>query len=83
MFGVMEFMTFAPPVVTSALIHSGPGAESLIEASVAWQQLDTNLEDAAGIIAAVSSLTGVWQGPSSLAMTQAVEPYLETIDSEL
>jgi PPE-repeat protein len=77
MFGVMEFMSFAPPEVTSALIHSGPGAESLIEASVAWQQLGSNLEESAASSAvAVSSLTGVWQGPSALAMTQAVEPYL-------
>jgi hypothetical protein len=38
MFGVMEFMTFAPPDVTSALIHSGPGAESLqaVEPYISW-----------------------------------------------
>ncbi len=76
MWGVMEFITL-PPEVTSALIHSGPGAESLIEASGAWQRLATNLEESAGInVAALSSLTGAWHGPSSLAMTQAVEPYL-------
>jgi PPE-repeat protein len=76
MFGVMEFMTL-PPEVMSALIHSGPGAEPLVEASVAWQQLGSNLEESAASSAvAVSSLTGVWQGPSALAMTQAVEPYL-------
>ena len=76
MFGVMEFMTL-PPEVMSALIHSGPGAEPLVEASVAWQQLGSNLEESAASSAvAVSSLTGVWQGPSPLAMTQAVEPYL-------
>jgi PPE-repeat protein len=72
----MEFMTF-PPEVTSALIHSGPGAESLIEASAAWQQLGTNLEESAGVTAvALSSLVGSWQGPSAIAMAQAVEPYL-------
>jgi PPE-repeat protein len=72
----MEF-TALPPEVTSALIHSGPGAESLIEASGAWQRLGASLEESAGINAeALSSLTGVWQGPSALAMTQAVEPYL-------
>jgi PPE-repeat protein len=66
-----------PPEITSALIHSGPGAESLIEASGAWQQLGSNLEDSARSYAAVlSSLTGTWHGPSSLAMTQAVEPYI-------
>jgi PPE-repeat protein len=76
MFGVIEFMTF-PPEVTSALIHSGPGVESLIEASAAWQQLGTNLEESAGVTAvALSSLVGSWQGPSAIAMAQAVEPYL-------
>jgi PPE-repeat protein len=72
----MEFTTL-PPEVISALIHSGPGAESLIEASGAWQRLGTNLEESAGINgAALSSLIEDWQGPSSLAMAQAVEPYL-------
>ena len=76
MFGVIEFTTL-PPEVTSALIHSGPGAESLIEASAAWQQLGTSLEESGAHTAAtVSSLTGAWQGPSAVAMTQAVEPYL-------
>jgi PPE-repeat protein len=72
----MEFITL-PPEITSALIHSGPGAESLIEASRAWQQLGTNLEDSAeNYVAALSSLSGTWHGPSSAAMAQAVEPYL-------
>ena len=46
MFSAMEFTTL-PPEITSALIHSGPGAESLIGASEAWQQLGTDLEDQA------------------------------------
>jgi PPE-repeat protein len=72
----MEFITL-PPEVTSALIHSGPGAESLIAASGAWQQLGTNLEDSAeNYVAALSSLAETWHGPSSAAMVQAVEPYL-------
>jgi PPE-repeat protein len=72
----MEFTTL-PPEVTSALIHSGPGAESLIAASGAWQKLGVNLEDSAENYAAtLSSLTGTWQGPSSAAMAQAVQPYL-------
>src|ERR1700744_2124776 len=72
----MEFTTL-PPEVTSALIHSGPGAESLIAASGAWQQLGTNLEDSAeNYRAALSSLIETWHGPSSPAMAQAVQPYL-------
>jgi len=66
-----------PPEVTSALIHTGPGAESLIEASEAWQQLGANLEDSAeNYGATLSSLVGTWRGASSKAMVQAVEPYL-------
>jgi PPE-repeat protein len=72
----MEFTTL-PPEITSALIHTGPGAESLIAASGAWQQLGTNLEDTAESYASsLSSLTGTWHGASSTAMVQAVEPYM-------
>ena len=72
----MEFTTL-PPEVTSALIHSGPGAESFLAASGAWQQLGTNLEDSAeNYLAALSSLGESWHGPSSTAMVQAAEPYL-------
>jgi PPE-repeat protein len=71
----MDFL--APPEVTSALIHSGPGAESLIEAAGAWQRLSTELENAATSYASVlSPLTAAWNGPSSSAMVQAVEPYV-------
>jgi PPE-repeat protein len=72
----MEFTTL-PPEVTSALIHTGPGAESLIEASEAWQQLGANLEDSAeNYGATLSSLVGTWRGASSTTMVQAVEPYV-------
>jgi PPE-repeat protein len=77
----MEFMT-RPPEVTSALIHSGPGAESLIEASGAWQRLGTNLDESAeNYGATLSSLTGTWHGPSSSAMVQAVQSYLTWLRS--
>jgi PPE-repeat protein len=77
----MEF-TALPPEVTSVLIHSGPGAESLIDASGAWQRLGASLEESAGINgAALSSLIGAWRGHSALAMTQAVEPYLTWLRS--
>lgn len=72
----MEF-TALPPDVTSALIHAGPGAESLIEASGAWQRLGTDLEETAGAYTAVlSALASDWHGPSTLAMIDAAVPYL-------
>ncbi|HEY2199963.1 MAG TPA: PPE family protein [Mycobacterium sp.] len=72
----MEFTTL-PPEVISALIHSGPGAESLANAAAAWQQLSANLEDAADNYAAsLSSMDEAWYGPSSAAMFQAVTPYV-------
>jgi PPE-repeat protein len=72
----MEFTTL-PPEVISALIHSGPGAESLANAAAAWQQLSANLEDAADNYASsLSSMDESWYGPSSAAMFQAVTPYV-------
>jgi PPE-repeat protein len=66
-----------PPEVTSALIHSGPGAGSLIEASAAWQRLTTELENsAATYTSALSALSESWKGPSSAAMVEAVQPYV-------
>jgi PPE-repeat protein len=71
-----------PPEVVSARIHAGPGAESLIEASGAWQRLGTSLEESAGInAAALSSLNESWQGPSATAMAESVEPYLSWLRS--
>jgi len=76
MTGPMDFTTL-PPEITSALIHSGPGSESLVAASGAWQQLGTSLEDAAeSYSTTLSSLAGTWHGPSSAAMVQAVAPYV-------
>jgi PPE-repeat protein len=66
-----------PPEITAALIHSGPGAGSWIEASGVWQQLGIELEESVPNFASVlSSLTDAWSGPSSTAMIEAVEPYL-------
>src|SRR5208337_291476 len=66
-----------PPEITSALIHSGPGAWSLIEAAGVWQELSIELEESvSSYTSELSSLTGAWRGPSSMAMAQAVEPYL-------
>ena len=66
-----------PPEITSALIHSGPGAWSLIDAAAVWQELSLELEQALnGYTMELSALAAVWQGPSSAALTEAVQPYL-------
>ncbi|OSC27654.1 hypothetical protein B8W69_13310 [Mycobacterium vulneris] len=68
---------FAPPEVTSTLIHTGPGAGSLIEAAGAWQRLAVELENSVSTYAStLSSLIESWDGPSAMAMLQAVQPYL-------
>jgi PPE-repeat protein len=72
----MEFTTL-PPEVISALIHSGPGSESLANAAAAWRQLGADLEDAAdSYAAAVSSMADGWHGPSAAAMSASAAPYL-------
>lgn len=66
-----------PPEITSALIHAGPGAWSMIDAAAAWQELSAELEGAASsYVSELASLTATWRGPSALAMAQAFEPYL-------
>ncbi|WP_019728783.1 PPE family protein, partial [Mycobacterium avium] len=67
-----------PPEVTSALIHAGPGAWSWIEAAGVWQQLSMELEQSASSYTAeLAALSTTWQGPSALAMTRALEPYVD------
>ncbi len=66
-----------PPEITSALIHAGPGAWSMIDAAGAWQELGAALEAAASSYASeLASTMATWQGPSALSMAQAFEPYL-------
>ncbi|OBJ71412.1 PPE family protein [Mycobacterium sp. 1274756.6] len=67
-----------PPEVISALIYAGPGPESMVAASVAWQQLAAELRaTAGGYTAAITTLTGEgWQGPSSAAMAAAAQPVI-------
>ncbi len=68
----MDF--WAPPEITSALIHSGPGPGSLLTAANVWQQLATELgQTAADYASIVASIP--WQGPSATAMTLSTLPY--------
>ncbi|OBG91494.1 hypothetical protein A5697_09880 [Mycobacterium sp. E3251] len=69
----MDF--WAPPEITSALIHSGPGPGSWLTAAEAWRQLAIELgQTAAGYASIVTSIP--WQGPSATAMTASTLPYV-------
>ncbi|MBX9983073.1 MAG: hypothetical protein CK429_20170 [Mycobacterium sp.] len=77
----MDFIGL-PPEVTSALIHSGPGAAPLVDAGYAWQRLGYDLEESiraySPVLAAVAE---AWDGPASTAMIQAVGTYLSWLGS--
>lgn len=69
----MDF--WAPPEITSTLIHSGPGPGSLLVAASAWRELAIELgQTAANYASIVSSIP--WQGPSATAMTTSTLPYV-------
>ncbi|HWF30400.1 MAG TPA: PPE family protein [Mycobacterium sp.] len=69
----MDF--WAPPEITSALIHSGPGPGSLLAAANVWRQLAIELgQTAADYASTVASIS--WQGPSATAMTLSTIPYV-------
>jgi PPE-repeat protein len=77
----MDFGTL-PPEISAALIHSGPGAGSLIQASAAWESLGIELEESLpGYGTVLSTLGEAWGGPSQAAMMRAVEPFLTWLDT--
>ncbi|MBX9638506.1 MAG: PPE family protein [Mycobacteriaceae bacterium] len=72
----MDFIGL-PPEVTSALIHSGPGAAPLVDAGDAWQRLGYDLEESIRAYSPVlASVAEAWTGPASTAMIHAVGTYL-------
>ncbi len=75
----MVFQSFAaqPPEVISGQMYSGPGADPLFAAAAAWTGLATEMHAAASsYAAALSGLSGGWQGPSAAAMAAAAAPYV-------
>ncbi len=69
----MDF--WAPPEITSALIHSGPGPGSLLTAANAWRELAIELGQTAASYAAIVAAIP-WQGPAATAMTASTLPYV-------
>jgi len=66
---------WAPPEITSALIHSGPGPASLLAAADIWRQLASELGQTA--VDHASTVAGIsWQGPSATSMTLSTIPYV-------
>ncbi|BBY08688.1 PPE family protein [Mycobacterium noviomagense] len=67
-----------PPEINSGRMYSGPGPESMVEASAAWDALGAELRSAAeSYRSVVTGLTGgTWLGPSSVMMAAAAAPYL-------
>jgi PPE-repeat protein len=71
---------WAPPEITSALIHSGPGPGSWLAAANIWRELAIELgqtaADYASIVAAIP-----WRGPSATAMTLSTLPYISWLQA--
>jgi len=67
-----------PPEINSGRIYAGPGAESMMVAATAWDELAAELGTAAsGYNSVITELTSApWVGPSSTAMLSAVVPYV-------
>jgi PPE-repeat protein len=71
---------WAPPEITSALIHSGPGPGSLLAAANVWRELAFELQQTAADYASI--VAGIpWQGPSAKAMTLSTIPYISWLNT--
>lgn len=74
---MFDFGALAPEI-NSGRIYAGPGAESIMVAATAWDELAAELGTAAsGYHSVITELTSApWVGPSSTAMVSAVVPYV-------
>src|SRR5262249_8896174 len=71
---------WAPPEITSALIHSGPGPGSLLAAANVWRQLAIELQQTAADYASIVA-GAPWQGPSATAMTPPTIPHVARLNT--
>ncbi len=66
-----------PPEINSARMYAGPGAEPMLTAAAAWDELGASLySTASSYESEVTGLAAGWRGSSSESMTSAVAPYL-------
>jgi PPE-repeat protein len=72
-----------PPEINSGRMYAGPGAESIMVAATAWDELAAELGLAAsGYNSVITELTSApWIGPSSTAMLAAVTPYVSWLST--
>lgn len=72
-----------PPEINSGRMYSGPGAEPMVLAAAAWDELAAELDTAAaGYSSKLSELnTGLWVGPASAAMVSSVAPYVSWLSA--
>lgn len=66
-----------PPEINSTRMYTGAGAESLLSASVAWDELAAELATAASsYLSVIAGLTsGPWLGPAAIAAAAAATPF--------
>jgi PPE-repeat protein len=72
-----------PPEINSGRMYAGPGAESIMVAATAWDELAAELSTAAsGYNSVITELISApWVGPSSTAMVNAVVPYMSWLST--
>jgi PPE-repeat protein len=72
-----------PPEINSGRMYAGPGAESIMVAATAWDELAAELSTAAsGYNSVITELISApWVGPSSTAMVNAVVPYVSWLST--
>jgi PPE-repeat protein len=67
-----------PPEINSGRMYSGAGSGPLMAAASAWDALAAQLDShAAGYSTTLAELRGQWSGDASIAMADAVVPYVE------
>ncbi|OBI74361.1 PPE family protein [Mycobacterium asiaticum] len=72
-----------PPEINSGRMYTGPGAGPMLTAAVAWDALAAEMHSTAAAYAStLEGLTsGSWHGPTAIAMSAAVAPFVSWISA--